>query len=531
MNKLATVAKKIIKFPLTVKKLLKKSSLELELSGYFQKKSKVLRQTSDVIVVQTVEDPYYLALFGLIATSWSGNRVIRIEQLVLHSIRVSEADSFSRFVGSRLVNRVLCRKWERLYSSFCDGVAYRNAGLSSPISDFFDLFRAFIVWRGVKTKADLVALVIEGVRVGDLVNDTYLRYKPAPTVDLKNIFLLIVIWQAFRDLRRASGYFKQNKSIVYLTSYSTYIHHGIAARVALKYEISVFSFGNAHEFAKKLSLQDTLHSRNSDSYASKAAELTDLETKIALSDKILGGRISGVVDKATAYMKNPAYGNSTIETVPDVNGAVIIFLHDFYDSPHVYRDMIFTDFWEWICFTVETLSESGIKFYLKPHPNQIELSDSVLIALKDRYPAVSIISSKVSNKRLVDAGMGCAVTVYGTVAHEMAYMGVPTIASANHPHISFDFCKTAKSKDEYGELLRNALHLDFDQAAMRRQSLIFYYMHNLNVNEDEKSINEAFLELRKLCANTEKAPKDALVSLIKKIETLPAFIRHVNKLI
>jgi hypothetical protein len=375
-----------------------------------------------------------------------------------------------------------------------------------------------------------VALVIDGVRIGDLVNDTYLRYKPAPTVDLKDTFLLIVIWQGLRDLRRASRYFKRVKPKAYLTSYSTYIHHGVAARVAMKNGISVFSFANLHEFAKKLSLHDCLHSRSSDSYAQQASELADLETKISLSDKILGGRILGVVDKATAYMKNSAYGNS-IETIPDVNGAVIIFLHDFYDSPHVYRDMIFPDFWEWICFTVETLSESGIKFYLKPHPNQIELSDSVLIALKDRYPAVSIISSKVSNKHLVGSGMACAVTVYGTVAHEMAYMGVPTIASANHPHISFDFCKTAKSKIEYAELLRNALSLDFDQVEMKRQSLIFYYMHNLNVDADENSINEAFLKLRQLCANPEEIHKGAVVGLLNEIEMLPAFASYINRLV
>jgi hypothetical protein len=530
MNKITALTKKVIKFPWTAKKLFKKSLFEMELSGYFQKKSKVSRLTSDVIVVQTVEDPYYFVLFGLIATTWSGNRSIRIEQLVFHSIRVGESDSFSRFIVSRLVNRVLCKKWEGMYRTFCDGVAFRNAGFHSPIGTLSDLFRALVVWRSLKSKADLVALEIDGVRIGDLVNDTYLRYKPAPTVDLKNIFSLIVIWQSFGDLRRASEYFKRIKPIAYLTSYSTYIHHGIAARVALKYEIPVFSFGNSHEFAKKLSLQDTLHSRNSDSYAMKSAVLADLETKIALSDKILGGRILGVVDKATAYMKNSAYGNS-METIPDVNGAVIIFLHDFYDSPHVYRDMIFPDFWEWICFTIETLSESGIKFYLKPHPNQIELSDSVLIALKDRYPTVSIISSKVSNKRLVDAGMACAVTVYGTVAHEMAYMGKPTIASANHPHISFDFCKTAKSKDEYRELLRNALHLDFDEAEMRRQSLIFYYMHNLNVDVEENSINDAFLRLRQLCANPEEIPKDVVVNLIEEIEKLPEFVRYINKLI
>ena len=36
-------------------------------------------------------------------------------------------------------------------------------------------------------------------------------------------------------------------------------------------------------------------------------------------------------------------------------------------------------FWEWVTFTIEKLNELGIEFFIKPHPNQISLSDSAIV--------------------------------------------------------------------------------------------------------------------------------------------------------
>ena len=521
---------KAIKFPSTAQRLLSISTFELGISQYFRKNYKKTKSATDIILVQTVEDVYFFALFGLVTSSLAANKPIRIEQLIFHSVRVGESEGLVKFIGSRLVNRMLCKKWGGLYSAFCDGIAYRCTGLGSPFSDGFDFCRAYTIWRSIKNKDNLTALVVDDIRIGDLVNDTFLRFKPAPTVELKDIFLFIVIWQALRDLRRSTEYFKRVKPKVFLTSYTTYIQHGIAARVALKNGVSVFSFSNPHEFAKKLSLDDCLHSRNSVSYARDVSQLNDLENKLHLADKAMAARISGVIDTATSYMKHSAYADSK-EPVPNVDGAVVIFLHDFYDSPHVYANMIFPDFWEWVCFTIEKLRDADINFYIKPHPNQIELSDAVLIALKKRYPFVKVISSKNSNRQLVEAGMACAVTVYGTVAHEMAYMGVPTIASANHPHISFDFCKTAKSRHEYADLLKNANHLDFNPHEMKLQCLIFYVMHNLNLDEGEKSIIDAFANLRQHYVDTGIVDVKFRIQMLQEIKEMSSFEAYVAKVI
>jgi hypothetical protein len=371
------------------------------------------------------------------------------------------------------------------------------------------------------SKDELVSVVIDGVLVGDLINDSYLRCKPAPTVSLADVYLWRIIWQAHRDVRRARRYFSRTRPLLYLTSYSTYIQHGIAVRVALLHGVRVISFGNYFEFGKVLSLKDWVHSKNPDSYAGGVATLTQRDEKLALAEVALSARMAGVIDSATSYMKRSAYALSN-EAVPDVHGAAVIFLHDFYDSPHVYRDMVFPDFWEWICFTIETLQSAAQPFFIKPHPNQIRLSDGALGELRQRYPEVRMISSEITNKQLAEAGMACAITVYGTVAHEVAFLGVPTIACGHNPHISFDFCKTAKNRQEYADALRSCTSFRIESGKLRQQSLAFYYMHNLNMGEDDKALMSVCAEYRAACASGKTAGQ-ALIAYLGRFGELRGF--------
>jgi hypothetical protein len=500
------------------------NSQQTSLADYF----KGLRRTpapKGIVVVQCVEDAYYLGVLGQLASSLREHHGLRVEQYVLRSLNVGESRSLRAFAFYRLfINPLLGLKWVRLYKSFCDGVAYRSTSLL-PISDLIDLYRAWKCWRGLADKDALVALKIKGVVVGDLVNDSFLRFKPAPAVQLKDPYLVVLLWQAHRDVRRATNYFLSAKPKLYLTSYSTYIQHGIPVRVALLHGVRVFSFGNYQEFAKRLTLVDWVHTKNPDDYARNFATLDRQGERLAQADKALSTRLAGGVDSATAYMRKSAYAGSD-DPVPDVRGAVVVFLHDFYDSPNVYREMVFPDFWEWICLTIETLEQAKIRFFLKPHPNQIKLSGEVLDTLKRRYPGLSMISTGVTNKQLAEAGMSCAVTVYGTVAHEMAYLGVPSIACARHPHISFGFCQTARTRGEYLELLRRSESISADRDVMRRESLIFYYMHNLDLTEEMKVLGESATALRRSCEDG----TDDLAGILGSMAGLPGYRRLVARM-
>jgi hypothetical protein len=509
--------------------LLLRSARESALYGYFAARAAGrMTGSAAVVLVQSVEDPYYFGLFGLIIRAARALRALRTEQFVMNSPRVGESKSIPRFIQVRLIDWLSTVKWTGMYRAYCDRIGYRGGGLRHPLGDLIDLWRAFRSWRRLQSREMLNALAIAGVPAGDLINDSYLRFKPAPTVELRDPYLWLTIWNAHRQIRRARVYFRRVKPILYLTSYSTYIQHGVAVRVALQSGVRVHSFSNYQEFGKVLTLEDWVHTKNPDAYAEEFARLPNQQARIEEAENALAARIAGAIDATSGYMKRSAYALSA-EPVPDVRGVVVVFLHDFFDSPHVYRDLVFSDFWQWICFTIETLRDAGIRFVLKPHPNQISLNGPVFERLRLRYPTISIISPEVTNLQLVEAGMACAVTVYGTVAHEMAYLGIPSIACGHHPHVSFDFCRTARTREQYADMLRGFRNITFDKAQMRRQSLAFFYMHNLNLDLDEQRLRDAVADYRRAAADPSCAG-DQLLRSLGAIEALPAFQRYVSSL-
>jgi hypothetical protein len=443
----------------------------------------------DIVCVQCVtEDLYYYTLFALLAKLLNEQNTITIKHILTHSLNTSESHNVIGFLSFRWIyNLLLAKKWSNLYKSFSSGEAYRSCS-TNFIYDFFDFKDAFKQWKSLQSKDCLLNFEIHHIKVGDLINDSYLRYKPAPTVDIKDFYLCIVIWQAYRDARKALKFFKQKKPKLYMSSYSTYVQHGVAVRVALKLGTRVVSFGNFQEFMKELSIGDMFHTKNASKYKSSFNVKFETEKKNALelSSNKLVQRLNGGRDLATSYMKVSAYSkNIEIPNGLKLKNAVIIYLHDFFDSPHIYDDMLFPDFLDWITTTVSILTQHKIQFYIKPHPNQIKESEEVLDKLSEMLSELKILPSSINNKQLAESGISCIVTVYGTISHEMAYLGIPSITCARHPHISFGFCFNASNLTEYNKLLKKSQNLIYDKDLMKREALEFYYMHNLNIPSDE----------------------------------------------
>ena len=240
-------------------------------------------------------------------------------------------------------------------------------------------------------------------------------------------------------------------------------------------------FGSPLAFCKKLSESDLYHAGSVEevNYRCLFEQLPKQDDKLIEAEAKLRNRLSGGIDEATSYMKVSAYATND-EKMPDVRDSVVVFLHDFCDSPHSFHDMIFDDFWAWMAFTIDTLSQTGISFYLKPHPNQLQESANAVLLMRERYPKVKVLSPRITSTQLINGGMICGVTVYGTVAHELAYYGVPSISCARHPHHSFDFSRTAKTIDQYREYLQTPRLMPLSGEEMRRQALAFYYMHNID---------------------------------------------------
>lgn len=500
---------------------------------HLNERRKEYKLTNRRVVFQCVPDTIYYGLMAVLIADITKRWNLKADLLIVRSINAAFGLSFfSELRRSSILCHVYMWQWLRLYGALWDRVAYWSSCWTHPLSDCLSLFRSYRTWKQWQGKESVLHEIIEGVRVGDLVIDSYLRFKPSPKFDVNDKFVWRILWQVYRDLFRSTKYFREAKPLAYFTSYSTYIDHGIAVRVALKEGVRVYAFGNFTKFGMELTNKHMTHAPNCEGYKKifESLSMADQNKYLIEADVRLGQRLNGVIDAATAYMRRSAYSNneSLSDLIDQGFDGVVVFLHDFYDSPHVWEDMIFDDFWEWVTLTIERLDELKVSYYVKPHPNQIKLSDHAIDMIRHKYPHVRWLSDEVNNKKLVEAGLRVGVTVFGSVAHELAYLGVPSICAAKHAHSAFDICKTAKSKAEYLQLLGEIPLISFDKSLLNKQARQFYAVHNNLINTTEQNLCAAYLNYWMTASDASCEAK--VVEGLSVLRNSEGYVKFVNNL-
>lgn len=481
----------------------------------------------------------YFGLLGGLINDIRRQYDVDVDLVVVRSISASFGfNCWSEIKRNAFPIWCLTSQWIRAYGKLAHRVAYRSSSWSHPISDTTSLWRSLVLWRRWRSKQNKINPnwadeTVEGVVCGDLIVDTYLRFRPSPKFDVDDPLVWRIIWQAMRDIYRARLYFRTQKPKLYFTSYATYIEHGIAVRVAIQENVTVYAFGSLTHFGNSLTAEHWYHTVDSRGFRKTFDGLNQaLQHDCLLRARdLLDFRVSGGVDPATAYMRNSAYATSSGPPMTDLKGAVAIFLHDFYDSPNVYPDFVFTEFWDWVTSTIEALAKANIPFVLKPHPNQILLSDAATSELRQKYPQARWLDSSTNNLDLASANITCGVTAYGTVANELAYLGVPSIGAAAHPHQSFDFCRTAHSRTEHAALLVDSATRPLDSLEMKLQALQFYSIKNNLHDPMQEKLGNAFTEYYVAAAHdTANGASDATLNALRKLRSQPGYIAFIQNL-
>ncbi len=492
------------------------------------------------VAVESIPDPVYFGLMGVlmgdILAKWGG----KPELVVVRSVNAYLGFSiWSELRRSALMNWLVMRQWVSAYGALVSDFAYRSSSWSHPLQDAYDLIRSYRIWKKWcqgKANNKFDDLEIDGIICGDLVIDSYLRLKPSPFFNVEDKFVWRLLWQTLRDINRARSYFSAEKPAVYLTTYSTYIEHGIAVRVALQEKVPIFSFGNFLKFGLQLTIDHYRHTPDAREYRKTFESLHPDVRKACLdeAERILEYRMSGGIDHATGYMRNSAYARTvecSANELSELRGAVVVFLHDFYDSPHIWDDFVFTDFWDWIVTTIEILKKGGVKFFIKPHPNQIRICDTAIDCLRSKYPELKWLDVATNNKVLAQAGILCGVTVYGTIAHELAYLGIPTIGAASHVHHSFSFCRTAKNRDEYAKLLKDCHSIHMAREEMKNEALAFFVVHNSLYDKMAREVSSAFMHYWKLSASAESEEDSNLaIKALERLRNTAGYKNFISKM-
>jgi hypothetical protein len=206
--------------------------------------------------------------------------------------------------------------------------------------------------------------------------------------------------------------------------------------------------------------------------------------KIKQANEILQSRLSGKVDEGIYYLKESIYSRSNYSfTNFNNNRFIIIFLHCFFDSPHIYGNGVFVDFFEWVEYLLDkALKMPEINFIFKEHPNGLPENKKVLSFFKNKYESINniiFIDGKISNYEIAKMKPLAALTYYGTVAHEFSFLKIPVINAGENPHSLFNFSYNILNFEEYDNLISNIENIELPKEYNIDEIGEFFYMHYL----------------------------------------------------
>lgn len=454
------------------------------------------------ICFQLNYDVFFFLLFGILLHKIKEKSNLLVDTIVCESITAGTGINLKTFINRNpFFIRLKSNQWLRAYGKEIPiKINFRSSTFSSLFFDLRFFYTAYKFWKNlIKKHKKNHSLRYKNIEICDLVIETYLRYRISPRFIAKDFFVFRIIWQAITDIEKLDRYFLKNKPDIYITSYTSYITHGIPSRVAIKHNIKTVSFANLQTIGKILNKNDNLQTHDCRLLKKKFDRLPNKFELLKKSEQKLKARLSGRKDDAIFYMKKTAYHNSKIN-VSLKKSSVVIYLHDFFDAPHQNRKFIFIDYSDWLLSTIEILNKYKINFYIKQHPNQLKVNDKVIKELRKIIPDHHWLPIEISTTQLInDKIISCGITAKGTIAHELAYFGIHSICCAEHPHNSFNFCRTAKNIKEYEKFLKNYGKKPISKVEMKKQSLAFYYMYNLYGSRDELRCRKKFASLMNSC--------------------------------
>ena len=101
----------------------------------------------------------------------------------------------------------------------------------------------------------------------------------------------------------------------------------------------------------------------------------------------------------------------------------------------------------------------------------------ILYSIGKNFKNLKFVNNKASFKQITQ-NLDVALTVYGSVAHELPLLGVKVInASKDNPHKCYNFSVTPKNKTHYEKILKN-LKKTKNYKVNKDEVFQFYFMHN-----------------------------------------------------
>jgi hypothetical protein len=329
------------------------------------------------------------------------------------------------------------------------GVKYKFIFLNNLENFFFlkEIFYSLCI--SVKSKKDLLNYSCDNINFGIDIYETILRggnhtFNINSLKNFKFFFLFSVYYSFYKN------YFEKNKVDFVLISHDNYIEYNVLAKISRFYDSKVLLIGPKGIVKSDSSFSQFKIFEKYAFYKKKFFNKTFYKKLKRKAKKNLSKRLNLGINIDIPYQTlSPFHNNKHSKQILSKNNFnIMIAAHCFYDNPHSYSKLQYSDFWEWLIYLgkISKKSPENFKWYIKSHRDFLPGTPKVLNSFIKLFPNIKIIDPRTSFHQLKQEGLDLVITCYGTVAHEVPLLGIEAINCDYNPSIKFKFSKTILNK-------------------------------------------------------------------------------------
>ena len=305
---------------------------------------------------------------------------------------------------------------------------------------------------------------IEGIRLGDLIYDTYIRndlsFLNPKLLSIKFIKIYIYTIIEYYSIKH---FFKKHNVKFAVVSKWQYTNSGaLIARFALYNKIKVI-----HTTFNKAVLVNNFEHVFHDCF--KVFDLKSSELDINFVNKKIEERFSGKglgIDIKSAFSQkiwdkndlNLFFGTKYDRSKKNV----FIMLHAFSDANHLSGRMIYRDYYKWFDETMKIISSlDNVNWIVKQHPSRNiynedgivdnyfsnNLNNNILL-LPENFNTISVL-------KMADV----VITARGSIALEASLFGIPAVLAGESNFSNLGFTNDMKTVSQYEDVLCNIENL------------------------------------------------------------------------
>lgn len=255
--------------------------------------------------------------------------------------------------------------------------------------------------------------------------------------------------------------------------YTTYLTNWALVQAAVNSSLSIRTFGCPEAFGKYINKKYLSHTLASSDLSQACLNEKFTLNKLKFSYYELQSRTSGKYGDHMPYMKE--LDIKGLRTV-NVHHSPILFLHKLSDAVHGYPENIFNSNKDWIETTIQILEARQQRYFVKIHPNEDNASLVLKYLNKMKYGKTINSNLPVASVKNISFG----ITRAGSIAAELAFLGVPIVCCADAPYSKMSFAYKPETINEYRDILIKGFSTnEITRRRWKIDTLKYQYKHTI----------------------------------------------------